>query len=47
MLDYHAVKNWDFGEIVHQYTTRDVMLYALGVGIGSDPSCTRIACASC
>jgi acyl dehydratase len=37
VLDYHAVKNWDFGEIVHPYTTRDVMLYALGVGIGSDP----------
>jgi acyl dehydratase len=37
MLDYHAVKNWDFGEIAHPYTTRDVMLYALGVGIGSDP----------
>lgn len=37
MLDYHAVKNWDFGEIVHSYTTRDVMLYALGVGIGADP----------
>jgi acyl dehydratase len=37
MLDYHAVKNWDFGEIVHSYTARDVMLYALGIGIGSDP----------
>jgi acyl dehydratase len=37
MLDYHAVKNWNFGEIVHEYTLRDVMLYALGVGIGTDP----------
>jgi len=37
MLDYQAVKNWDFGEIVHSYTTRDTMLYALGIGIGTDP----------
>jgi acyl dehydratase len=37
MLDYQVVKNWDFGEILHTYTQRDVMLYALGVGIGMDP----------
>lgn len=37
MLDYDAVKNWDFGEIRHSYTARDAMLYALGVGFGSDP----------
>jgi acyl dehydratase len=37
MLDYQAVRNWDFGEIRHTYTERDTMLYALGVGVGSDP----------
>ena len=37
MLDYHAVKNWDFSEIVHSYTPRDTMLYALGIGLGAQP----------
>ena len=37
MLDYQAVKNREFGEIVHTYTQRDTMLYALGIGMGSNP----------
>ena len=37
MLNYDAVKNWDFGEIVQTYSIRDSMLYALGVGMGADP----------
>ena len=37
MLNYDAVKNWDFGEIVQTYAIRDSMLYALGVGLGADP----------
>lgn len=37
MLDYQAVKEWDFGTIVQTYTARDSMLYALGIGMGSDP----------
>ncbi len=37
MLDYQACKNWVFPDIVHQYTERDTMLYALGLGMGSDP----------
>lgn len=37
MLDYQAVKNWDFGDIRHTYTRRDTMLYALGIGMGSNP----------
>lgn len=37
MVDYHTLKNWDFGDIVHSYTQRDAMLYALGIGMGQDP----------
>ncbi|NMF88563.1 MaoC/PaaZ C-terminal domain-containing protein [Aromatoleum petrolei] len=37
MLDYQAVKNWEFGDIRHTYTRRDTMLYALGIGMGSNP----------
>jgi acyl dehydratase len=37
MLDYQVCKNWVFPDIVHQYTERDTMLYALGLGMGSDP----------
>jgi acyl dehydratase len=37
VLDYHAVKAWDFGEIRQTYSRRDTILYALGVGVGADP----------
>jgi acyl dehydratase len=37
MLNDEAVRQWDFGNIVHAYTQRDTMLYALGVGLGADP----------
>ena len=37
MLDYHVCKNWEFPDTVHRYTERDTMLYALGLGFGSDP----------
>jgi acyl dehydratase len=37
MLNEEAVRNWDFGAIVHAYTQRDTMLYALGIGMGADP----------
>jgi acyl dehydratase len=37
MLDYHACRHWRFDDIVHRYTERDTMLYALGLGFGGDP----------
>src|SRR4051794_39997882 len=37
MLDYNVCKNWVFPDIVHHYTERDTMLYALGLGMGADP----------
>jgi acyl dehydratase len=37
MLNDEAVRHWDFGNIVHAYTQRDTMLYALGLGMGADP----------
>jgi len=37
MLDYGVCKNWSFPDIVHDYTERDTMLYALGLGFGADP----------
>lgn len=37
MLNYSKVRTWDFGDIVHDYETRDTILYALGVGLGRDP----------
>lgn len=37
MLDYAKVRNWQSAEIRHTYTPKDVMLYALGVGMAQDP----------
>jgi acyl dehydratase len=37
MLDYTLVKSWVFPDVVQSYTERDTMLYALGLGFGSDP----------
>ena len=37
MLNYEVCKNWTFPDIVHTYTERDTMLYALGLGFGEDP----------
>ena len=36
-IDYEKLLNWPVPEIVHTYTKRDTMLYALGIGLGSDP----------
>ncbi|WP_353150875.1 MaoC/PaaZ C-terminal domain-containing protein [Pollutimonas bauzanensis] len=37
-LDYEALMGRKFKDIRHTYDARDCMLYALGLGIGSDPA---------
>ncbi|MEA2872354.1 MAG: hypothetical protein QOH67_2330 [Hyphomicrobiales bacterium] len=36
-LDVDKLLNWPFEELRHEYSARDTMLYALGLGLGSDP----------
>lgn len=36
-LDYAKIKNWPFDEVRQQYDEKDVMLYALSIGLGYDP----------
>jgi acyl dehydratase len=36
-LDAQKLLNWKFPEIEHTYTEKDTILYALGLGCGSDP----------
>lgn len=35
-IDYDTLLNWPFDEIVQSYDQRDTMLYALGLGLGSN-----------
>lgn len=37
MLDYQKTRNFQFGDMRHTYTSKDAILYALGLGMGSDP----------
>ena len=37
-LDYRTLLDWTFPEIEQSYTQKDVMLYALGLGFGSNPT---------
>lgn len=37
MINYDKLKNWRSPPVRHTYTAKDVMLYALGVGMGQDP----------
>jgi acyl dehydratase len=37
-INYAALKSWPFADVEHRYTARDTMLYALGLGYGSDPT---------
>jgi acyl dehydratase len=36
-IDYDTLMNWKIPEVEQKLTKRDTMLYALGVGLGSDP----------
>jgi len=37
-IDYPRLKSWPFDDVVQSYTARDSILYALGVGLGEDPT---------
>jgi len=37
-FDPQKVLNWKFPDIEHSYSVKDTILYALGLGCGSDPS---------
>lgn len=36
-IDYQSLKPHRFEDVVHDYTQKDCMLYALGLGLGHDP----------
>jgi acyl dehydratase len=36
-IDYDTLSSWKIPEVGQQYTKRDTILYALGVGLGADP----------
>ncbi len=37
MIDYEKIRAWRSDDVRHTYTAKDTILYALGVGIGTDP----------
>lgn len=40
-IDYDKLMHWRIPEVRQRYTIRDTILYALGVGLGSDPTDER------
>lgn len=37
-INYDQLMAWPFEDVHHRYTQQDTMLYALGVGLGTDPT---------
>jgi acyl dehydratase len=37
-IDYARLKAWQFPDLDHRYQAKDTILYALGLGCGSDPA---------
>lgn len=37
MIDPQALLNWEFAEVVQTCTRKDMAIYALGIGLGTDP----------
>ena len=37
-INYERLRNWPFADVVQDYTERDCILYALGLGLGSRPT---------
>jgi acyl dehydratase len=37
-IDYDRLVNWRFADVEHEFTKKDAILYALGVGLGHDPT---------
>lgn len=35
-MDYQLIKNWSFPDVVQDYTAKDTILYALGIGFGQE-----------
>ncbi|MDO8704393.1 MAG: MaoC/PaaZ C-terminal domain-containing protein [Sulfuricaulis sp.] len=37
MIDYEKTRAWRSADVRHSYTSKDTILYALGLGVGADP----------
>ena len=37
-IDYARLKAWPFPDVKQSYTAEDAILYALGIGLGRDPT---------
>jgi len=37
-INYDQLMAWPFEDVHHRYTQQGTMLYALGIGLGADPT---------